>query len=1218
MLFDANPRRSHARRFHAGRSYAGTNLRTLFVMLCVLACSALMLAQTTISTGSIQGVVTDPTGAVVSGAKISISNQAAGRVIATTTTSAGVYASGALTPGDYTLRVTAQGFSTSELALVVQAGVTSSGNIKLQAGPAAHIVKVPGEEVVVNLEQATVQGVLTTEQIENLPSNGRNFVDLAQLQPGVQMQDAGNLDPTKNGVAAISLGGRYGRTARVSVDGQDISDETVGAITQNVPASAIQEFQIQQSSLDLSSVLTSSGSVNLTTRPGTDAYHGEGFYFFRDQSLDAAMPGGSKNPFQRNQFGGNFGGPVLKNKLFFFLDAERTKQDLVSAVLPGGVFSADAGSYASPFRETQGVGRVDWQINEKYKFFYRFSYDQNNSVLSIVPNSFQPISNANHSPAHAAGLDFNTGNYMHSIRFGYMKFHNEIADAVTGSNIFNPAPGLELAIGSDPQCLTGGADIFCSGPSYLGPQQTYQSDTQITYDGSRMIGEHIFRYGVGFNRILSGGFASSLALAPAVGAGVTDCASPCVALPGGAGNPLNYPANTVVLGNGQGYSTGKPAFGLPAGGSGPDNRLALYFGDSWKIKPNLTLTYGIRYMRDSGRTDSDLGALPALNQFNNQYYSSLGVGVQQPNLNFAPQAGIVWDPTGRGKTVIRAGAGLFYENSLWNNMQFDRRARLQKGLFVADTTVCTNGHAQALTLPTGGTIDPTFCGQPIGTVAAQISALQAQYQAATVIAGPSSNPSFIGSTLADGLHTTSTDLLAPTYVSPRSLQMNVGIQREIRPGMVFTADYVRSVETHTLLALDTNHVGDYRFPNINFTGAVGNALQATVARNQGSANAGCASASVGGPMVECYLAHFNGNYSAAAGGGIDPYAGTIADFASNGLDSGYSFCAGGPCPNAAFPGINLNLGANQMLFPIGYAKNSAAQFSLRQHLRNPFPGILNFDLQASYQLQRYLASATDNASINTASDFDNPQHFLGPNGLDRTHQISFGGTMELPLHFRVGMIGHFYSPLPLTLTLNPTGNPGGIFVTDVTGDGTGDGGYASNGGLGDILPGTNVGSLPHGTNPYNINKAISAYNHNDAFQPTPAGQVLINSGLFGAGPQQSLANLESLGGVQQPVQPAPFDQAWMGWLRTVDVNVKWMYTFKERFEIEPGISFFNLTNFANYNGPGNPLSGVLSGTLGSVNGTLNPQPPSNRLGLGSGVFSQGAPRTMEFSLKFRF
>jgi hypothetical protein len=286
-------------------------------LFCVALCSLTLLAQTTISTGSIQGLVTDPSGAVVSGAKIAISNKATGRVIITKSTSAGAYTSGALTPGEYTLRVEAQGFKTSEIAVTVQVGVTASGNVKLQVGQETQVVVVQGAQVAVNTQQATVQGVLTAEQIENLPINGRNFLDLAQLEPGVQIQDGGNFDPTKNGFSSISFGGRFGRTARIEVDGLDISDETVGTTTQNVPASGIQEFQIQQSSLDLSTELTSSGSVNVTTKSGTNKYHGEGYYAFRDQTLDANLPGGSDNPFQRNQYGGNFGGPILKGQAVF-------------------------------------------------------------------------------------------------------------------------------------------------------------------------------------------------------------------------------------------------------------------------------------------------------------------------------------------------------------------------------------------------------------------------------------------------------------------------------------------------------------------------------------------------------------------------------------------------------------------------------------------------------------------------------------------------------------------------------------------------------------------------------------------------------------------------------------------------------------------------------------------------------------------------------------
>ena len=325
--------------------------------------------------------------------------------------------------------------------------------------------------------------------------------------------------------------------------------------------------------------------------------------------------------------------------------------------------------------------------------------------------------------------------------------------------------------------------------------------------------------------------------------------------------------------------------------------------------------------------------------------------------------------------MIRAGIGLFYENSIWNNILFDRPARLQTGLFLADTTVCSNGNPVTLSLPNGGMVTPTFCGQPMGQAGPSIAALQAQYQASTVAAGPASNPSFIGNALADGLDSSGTTLLAPNYVSPRSVQMNLGIQHEIRPGMVFTADYLRNIETHTLISIDTNHVGDARFLN------VANAQAAISATNQ---QAGCGT---GFDLASTQCA-----ITAGA---------TMSSYASNGLDSGYSLCGGFPCaaagaPPAAFPGINQNLGSNQMLFPIGYARNNALQLSLKQHLAHPFRGISNFDMQISYQLQSYLAAATDNDFITIATDFNHPQRYLGPNGLDRKHQISSAATWIFP------------------------------------------------------------------------------------------------------------------------------------------------------------------------------------------------------------------------------
>src|SRR6266851_4925109 len=341
-------------------------------------------AQATVGTGSIQGTITDPDGASVANANITITNKAIGNSLKITSSSTGTFSSGSIPPGVYVVRVEAPGFQTVVTTMTVEVGVVASANTQLRLGKTTDVIEVTGSTVQVNTEQATVQGVLTTEQIENLPINGRNFLDLAQLEPGVQIQDGGNFDPTKNGFSSISFGGRFGRTARVNVDGVDVSDETVGTTTADVPASAIDEFQISQSSLDLSQDLTSSGAVNVTTKSGTNTLHGEAFGFFRDHSMGAAAPGGQDLYNQRSQYGARLGGPVIKNKLFFFADGERTKQaSFAPVVLAGTPFASDGVGFSSPFIEDNLIGKVDYNLGNGAKAFYRYSYFKNSLLATF-------------------------------------------------------------------------------------------------------------------------------------------------------------------------------------------------------------------------------------------------------------------------------------------------------------------------------------------------------------------------------------------------------------------------------------------------------------------------------------------------------------------------------------------------------------------------------------------------------------------------------------------------------------------------------------------------------------------------------------------------------------------------------------------------------------------------------------------------------------------
>src|ERR1700739_448667 len=319
------------------------------VLLCVNQSSS---AQATVSTGSIVGLVNDPSGAVIGEAKVTLTNVATGQVIDLTTNSSGSFSSGALVPGNYRTRITVKGFKSVEVPSTVLVGNTATVNVTLQIGN-EEVIEVYSSSLEVNTEQAIVQGVFNAEQIENMPVNGRNFLDLAQLEPGVQIQDAANFGVGKDGFSSLSFGGRFGRTARIEVDGIDVSDEIFGSTTTNIPASAIQEFQLSQSSMDLSTELTTSGAVNVTTRSGANVVHGQAFIFFRDSSLAGALPSppGLSEPFQRSQYGGRVGGPIIKNKFFYFLDGERTVQHLQAPVLVAYPFQQFSGSFSSPYHE---------------------------------------------------------------------------------------------------------------------------------------------------------------------------------------------------------------------------------------------------------------------------------------------------------------------------------------------------------------------------------------------------------------------------------------------------------------------------------------------------------------------------------------------------------------------------------------------------------------------------------------------------------------------------------------------------------------------------------------------------------------------------------------------------------------------------------------------------------------------------------------------------
>jgi hypothetical protein len=445
--------------------------------------------------------------------------------------------------------------------------------------------------------------------------------------------------------------------------------------------------------------------------------------------------------------------------------------------------------------------------------------------------------------------------------------------------------------------------------------------------------------------------------------------------------------------------------------------------------------------------------------------------------------------------------------------------------------------------------------------------------------------------------------------------------------MVFSADYVRNVGLHYLLGTDINHSGDVSlFNSTNAAAAVAETLAA------------CGAASV---------------TAAAAPGGCTPLhpitststgAANIGDFASHGLDSAYDQGAG-PLTNPttgtpipwAFSGQNPAAGALYQYHSGGRSVYNGVDFKLTQNVRNPLPGLKYLNFQATYTLSRYVNAGStgsgtgiaggDSDFVNNAISNRNPLAFIGPGSLDRTHQINLGGYGDLPYGFRLGMISHFWSPLAATPTVLPvaggaqSGAPGGIFNTDFVGSGQ----------VGNPLPSSqtssscgdvggtcnydlyNVGAFMRSIGPGGLTTAVSNYNSTiGGTLPTPAGQALINSGLF------TLANLQALGGVAPSISPVVPGQVGYSWLKAFDLEFSWVgHAFHERLTIQPSVSVFNVFNLSNFDSAANALTGQLNGGPGSINGTVQAGRP-DRIGAGTGVFAFGAPRTVEWGMKLQF
>jgi len=436
-------------------------------------------------------------------------------------------------------------------------------------------------------------------------------------------------------------------------------------------------------------------------------------------------------------------------------------------------------------------------------------------------------------------------------------------------------------------------------------------------------------------------------------------------------------------------------------------------------------------------------------------------------------------------------------------------------------------------------------------------------------------------------------------------------------------DYLRNVGVHTLLGVDQNHVGDSRYLD---QGVAGNAINAT------NAGFGCGN---GIPGITCAIGGGPGG-NTVSGCATDPISNAplvgahLCDYAANGLGGGLN-ATGGQAPGVgavAFAGINPNFGQILLLEPVGRSVYNALQVVLRSDWKTSLPFVQHMNTQISYSLSRFNSQAQDLDFINNALNMRNPGKFIGPGSLDRTHQLSGGVVMQFAHGIRADFITHWYTALPQSLFFNAPGNAEDIFQVDTQGDG-----QDPSPTTGAPIPGTNVGSFGRSIKASGLNGFLQSYSATNGNQITPAGEALAAAGLITTQQLQQLCavtpSLNPINGCATPypnlqLSLAPKGQVGNDALFTFDTTVGWEVKpirHWENFSITPNVKFFNLFNHPNYNGPTSLLSGVLDSSVGSVNGTTKEQRRDQGVGLqglGSGVFSFGAPRVIEFGIKANF
>jgi hypothetical protein len=706
-----------------------------FILSCSLAVSA--LAQQA-ATATLSGRIVDPQGAVIVNAQITATQKSTGIKREAQSNDEGLFTITNLSPGEYEVKVTANGFKTRLIKILnLQVGQNVTLDETLEIGQLSEYDSLSSVEQLINPTASVVDGVINKRTIESLPLNGRNFLELALLVPG--NSPAPNFDPTKTNTVSISSAGQLGRGGNVTVDGGDNNDDVVGGTLINISQEAVQEFQIATNRFSAELGRSGSSVINIVTKSGSNDFHGSASFFFRDRNLQGLPATFDRNnpdpPFDREQVAVAAGGPIKRDKIFWFGAFEYRNQD--GAVLVGARDTATRTirrDFApAPLNDLLATARGDWKISDADQLNFRYAIERIDDIgastlIRAIGSASQRQSSRNHYQSFLTNwTKIFSPNAVNDFRFNETNFINRTRP-VTISPQFT-FPSLQ------------------DGASFRVPQQTRMNRLQFADTFSLVKGAHRLHFGGDVQRIDAdfdlGVFQQ----------GRVEFIQDFPFFDHNGDGQVND--KDLLFAVTLRSATPERALLLP---DSDNNYFALFVQDDWRVHPQFTLNLGLRY-----ELDTDVKNIRRKDELNPLILPFLSGERERDKNNFAPRVGFNW-ATKDGRTSVHGGYGIYYDRITIEIQS------LERGL---------DGHTLAIEVRAGNAffLDPNGMFPPFA---------------------PNIQNPFSGFILP-GAGAGGINIIDNKMQNPMVQQMNVGIQRELGKDFALRADYLHNFGTHFII-----------------------------------------------------------------------------------------------------------------------------------------------------------------------------------------------------------------------------------------------------------------------------------------------------------------------------------------------------------------------------------------------------------------------------------